>query len=150
MNDLQKKAIENFRSGLNCAQSVLAVFSDRYNVDKSTALMISCGFGAGMGRLQETCGAVTGAYMVMGLDVCSKVTDNRNRKEKTYMMIRDFDHQFKNIHGTTRCSDLLKIDLKTSEGQHAFHEDRLNEEVCERCISDAVLLALNSMGNMQL
>jgi len=150
MNDLQKKAIENFRSGLNCAQSVLAVFSDRYNVDKSTALMISCGFGAGMGRLQETCGAITGAYMAMGLDVCSKVTDNRNRKEKTYMMIRDFDHQFKNIHGTTRCSDLLKIDLKTSEGQHAFHEDRLNEEVCERCISDAVLLALNSMGNMQL
>jgi C_GCAxxG_C_C family probable redox protein len=150
MNDIQKIAIENFRSGLNCAQSVLAAFSDKYNVDKSTAVMISCGFGAGMGRLQETCGAVTGAYMVFGLDVCSKVTDNKNRKEKTYKMIRDFDHQFKQLYGTTSCSDLLKIDLKTPEGQHLFHEKRLNEEVCEKCISDAVLLALNSIGKMQL
>lgn len=150
MNDLQTKAIEKFRSGLNCAQSVLTVFSDTYNVDMNTALMISCGFGAGMGRLQETCGAVTGAYMAMGLHVCNKVTDNKERKEKTYMMIRDFDKSFKNIHGTTHCSDLLKIDLKTPEGQHAFHDNRLNEEVCEKCIADSVFLALNSMGNMQL
>lgn len=43
MNDLQNTAIENFRSGLNCAQSVLTAFSDSYNIDKDTALMISCG-----------------------------------------------------------------------------------------------------------
>lgn len=150
MNDLQTKAVESFRSGLNCAQSVLTAFSDNYKIDKSTALMISCGFGAGMGRLQETCGAVTGVYMAIGLHVCSKISDNKERKEKSYSLIREFDQNFKKIHGSTHCSELLKIDLKTPEGQHAFHDKRLNEEVCEKCISDAVLLALNSIGKMQL
>jgi len=150
MNTLQSKAIENFRSGLNCAQSVLTAFSDAFSVDKNTALMISCGFGAGMGRLQETCGAVTGAYMAMGLHVGTRIMDNRDRKEKTYSMIRDFDREFYNIYGTSRCYELLKVDLKTREGQKAFHDRRLNEDVCEKCIADAVFLALNSMGKMQL
>lgn len=88
--------------------------------------------------------------MALGLHVCSKISDNKERKEKTYMMIRDFDKGFNSIHGTTRCADLLKVDLKTPEGQHAFHDLRLSEGVCEKCIEDAVSLALNSMGKMQL
>jgi C_GCAxxG_C_C family probable redox protein len=60
-------AINRFRSGLNCSQAVLTAFSDDLSFDDDLALCISCGFGSGMGRLQETCGAVTGAFMVMGM-----------------------------------------------------------------------------------
>ncbi len=54
-------AVQLFQSGLNCAQRVLISFSEKLNFDKKLATAISLGFGGGMGRLQETCGAVTGA-----------------------------------------------------------------------------------------
>lgn len=63
----EEKAIEPFRAGLNCAQAVLAAYSDDLNFDKNLALNISCGFGGGMGRIQETCGAVTGSFMVLSI-----------------------------------------------------------------------------------
>lgn len=61
------KAIDSFRAGNNCAQSVLLAFKDDFNFDENLASKISVGFGGGMGRLQEKCGAVTGAFMVIGL-----------------------------------------------------------------------------------
>lgn len=78
---IEEEAILSFKSGLNCAQAVLTAYSEEMNFDKKLALSISCGFGGGMGRLQETCGAVTGSYMVLGVYNCKKVTDNQDRKE---------------------------------------------------------------------
>ena len=140
MNNLQNQAIANFRSGLNCAQSVLEPFAEKYGIDQETASRISCGFGAGMGRLQETCGAVTGSFMVISLHVCEKFPGNKERKESSYALIREFDNQFKEKHGTCRCADLLNIDLKTPEGQQAFHDQHMNETICEKCIADAVAI----------
>ncbi|HPP50955.1 MAG TPA: C-GCAxxG-C-C family protein, partial [Spirochaetota bacterium] len=59
-------AIAKFTKDYNCAQSVLFSFCDYLNCDKDVALKISCGFGAGMGRKEEVCGAVTGGIMVIG------------------------------------------------------------------------------------
>ena len=143
MNNLQQKAVENFRAGYNCAQSVLTTFSDDLKMDKNAALSISCGFGAGMGRLQETCGAATGSYMVIGLHTCRKYSDNKERKENSYALIREFEGEFKKLHGTSNCAELLKIDLKTPEGQKTFHDEHLNQTVCEQCIADSVEILSN-------
>jgi C_GCAxxG_C_C family probable redox protein len=132
------KAIESFRSGLNCSQSVLTAYTDDFKVDNGLALSISCGFGAGMGRLQETCGAVTGAYMAIGIYNCQKYTDNKDRKEKTYAMMQRFSDKFKSINGATDCKTLISCDLKTEEGRKLAHDNHLFEKVCEKCISDAV------------
>ena len=94
MDNTADQAITGFRSGLNCAQSVLTAYSDRYKINREAALSLSCSFGAGMGRLQETCGAVTGAYMVIGLDSCSKYAANKDRKEHAYSMVQEFSKQF--------------------------------------------------------
>ena len=134
----EEKAIEAFRSGLNCAQSVLTAYTDKLNIDNSLALKISCGFGGGMGRLQETCGAVTGSYMVFGVYNCNKLTNNNERKEATYSMIQKFSEKFKLINGTTDCSLLLNCDLKTEEGHRYLKENNLSEIVCEKCISDSI------------
>ena len=53
--------------GFNCAQSVLAPFAPDYGLSEETALRISTGFGSGMGRLCDVCGALTGAFMAVGL-----------------------------------------------------------------------------------
>ncbi|KPK87296.1 MAG: hypothetical protein AMS27_03020 [Bacteroides sp. SM23_62_1] len=131
-------AIDTFKSGLNCAQSVLTAYSDNLNFDNHLALRMACGFGAGMGRLQETCGAVTGSFMVFGIFNCNKFSDNKDRKEKTYEMIQSFTDKFIAIHDTTNCKSLINCDLKTERGRQYAHDKRLFEIVCEKCILDSI------------
>lgn len=140
MNKKIETAIHSFKSDLNCAQSVLSVYAKELNLNPDLAIGISCGFGGGMGRLQETCGAVTGAFMVLGIHNCRKYKDNRERKEKTYAMIQDYSEKFKALHGTMSCRLLLNCDLRTEEGKRYVKENRLHETVCEKCICDSIMI----------
>jgi C_GCAxxG_C_C family probable redox protein len=138
MKSVEEKAITSFKAGLNCAQAVLTAYSDKLNLNNEIALAVSCGFGGGMGRLQETCGAVTGSYMVIGIHTCSRFSENNKRKEETYSMIQKFSEKFIKINGSTDCISLLKSDLKTEEGQRYAKENNLFETICEKCISDSI------------
>ena len=138
MKALEEKAINSFKSGLNCSQAVLSAYSDKLNFDNNLALSVACGFGGGMGRLQLTCGAVTGSFMVLGVYNCNKFADNNERKEKTYSMVQKFSEKFKKINGTTDCISLLNCDLKTEEGHRYAKDNNLFETVCEKCISDSI------------
>jgi len=112
MSEKQSKAVETFNSGCNCAQSVLTSFSDKLEMNREQLMAVSAGFGAGMGRLQETCGAAT--------------------------MIRKFTKRFIEIEGTTNCRALIDCDLNTEEGQQHAHEEGVFEKVCAKCVSTAV------------
>lgn len=143
---VDEKAIETFRKGLNCAQSVVTTFSDKLNFDKNIAEVMSCGFGGGMGRLGETCGAVTGSYMVLGIFNCARHVDNTSRKEATYAMVREFSNKFKQINGTTDCKSLLKCDLGTEEGHKYAKENNLFGTICEKCIKDSIRIVNQLIG----
>jgi len=138
MNSLETKAISTFKAGLNCAQAVLASYSEKLKFDEEMALRVSCGFGGGMGRMQDTCGVVTGAFMVLGIYNCQKYTDNKDRKDKTYKMVRDFNEKFLAIHHTTNCKSLLNCDLSTPEGQQKVKDQNLHEKICEKCMSSSI------------
>jgi C_GCAxxG_C_C family probable redox protein len=138
MKTRTEKALEQFRSGLNCSQAALTAYSDELKIDKEQALNLSLGFGGGMGRLQETCGAVTGSYMVIGLYNGTKFTENADKKEAAYTMIQKFSEKFKAIHGSTDCKSLLKCDLRTEAGHRYAKENNLFGTICEDCISDSI------------
>ncbi len=138
MKSKEEKAIESFRSGLNCSQSVVSAYAEEMNFDRNLALSISCGFGGGMGRLQETCGAATGAFMVMGIHYCRKYSDNKDRKETTYAAIQKFSKEFTVLHGTMNCMELINVDLKSEDGHRLLKESNLSENVCEKCILDSL------------
>ncbi len=134
----EKFAAEQFESGFNCAQSVLTAFSEDLDLDKGLARQITSGFGSGMGRLQQTCGAVTGAFMVLGMH-CSREGSGCNDEDKLYALMQRFNEKFKKInHGTTECRKLLNVDLNTDEGQIQFHKNDLGDKVCQVCISSSV------------
>jgi len=133
-----EKAIGAFNSEMNCAQSVFSAYADFLKIDTEQALSVSCGFGAGMGRLQGTCGAVTGACMVLSLVSAAKFKDNADRKEHAKTMIQEFHQRFIAKHKTTDCRALLNCDLNTDEGQQFMTLNNLSETVCEVCIADAV------------
>jgi C_GCAxxG_C_C family probable redox protein len=140
MEDKVDKAINLFKSGYNCAQSVVVTFKDDLGFDENQALSISVGFGGGMGRLQEKCGAVTGAFMVIGMYTSQKYKDNISRKNHSYAMIQQFDQRFKSIHHSTQCNELLKCDLRSEEGHVYAVENQLFEKICQKCIADAVVI----------
>jgi C_GCAxxG_C_C family probable redox protein len=105
-------SVENFKT-LNCAQSVLLSFADDLNLDEMTAKKISLGFGGGM-AMAETCGAVTGAYMVLGLKARHDAKTMQEMKEETKLAVRKFNELFIAKHGSLKCKKLLGVDISTT------------------------------------
>lgn len=132
------QAIEAFGNGFNCAQSVVKTFAPELRIDEIQAVQMAIGFGAGMGRLQKTCGAVTGAFMVIGLRNSLAIQLEEDRNDQTNQMIQEFEKKFLENHGTTECSELLHCDLNTEEGQISFEQQQLGNKVCKQCILNAV------------
>ena len=91
-------ASSRFSEGFSCSQSVLAAFAPEPGLDADAALRVSAAFGGGMGRAGGTCGAVTGALMVLGLRYGPTVAD-KVAKEQTYTQAREFIARFEAASG---------------------------------------------------
>lgn len=134
--DKAANAVATFNCGFNCTQAVLTAFSEQFGLDEAMAMRLACGFGAGMGRLQRTCGAVSGAYMVIGLKYGSFEPANiRDAREQTYSLVREFTKQFEERNGTTDCMELIGVDF--INGDQALAAERV-EKTCPKMCSDAV------------
>jgi len=121
-----EKAVSKFKEGFNCAQSVLYSYADELDLSKDLATKIATGFGGGMGRKQEVCGAVTGALMVLGLMYGRGDEEGKERQEITYSKVQFFIDSFINEFGTVNCRGLLDgCCLLDPEGQKAFKEKKL-------------------------
>jgi len=128
-------AIENFKT-LNCAQSVLLSYAEELNLDRTTALRIALGFGGGM-AMAETCGAVTGAYMVLGLKANFKEKSIQEIKAETKVAVKKFNELFIARHGSLTCKRLLGVDISTSEGSIEANEKNLFNTVCIELVGSA-------------
>ena len=115
----------SFFEKYNCAQSVLSVYAGDYGLEKDKALQVTVGFGAGMGRHQDVCGAVSGAIMALGLSSGFKEDDGRPKINAVYEKVHRFIDEFSKEKGTIKCRYLLGCDLTTEEGQKFFKEHNL-------------------------
>ncbi|OGI05801.1 MAG: hypothetical protein A2Y40_01500 [Candidatus Margulisbacteria bacterium GWF2_35_9] len=138
MNKFETTAANYYMNGFNCAQAVLVAYKEELSIPEKELLKISCGFGAGMGRLQNTCGAVSGAYMVIGLKFGKDSKEDNDAREKTYGLVREFDLEFKRKHISSNCKELLNCDLLSEDGQKYFKENNLSETICRKCVVDSV------------
>ncbi|MFA4877416.1 MAG: C-GCAxxG-C-C family protein [Methanoregula sp.] len=100
-----------FTGGFSCAQSVCLAFAGDYGIDKETCLKLSCALGGGMGHTDNTCGAVTGALMVIGMKYGRTRLDDMAAKEKTYEVTKEFIAEFMRRNHSLRCTDLLGYNL---------------------------------------
>lgn len=128
-------AIENFKN-LNCAQSVLLTFAEDLKLDETTALRIALGFGGGM-AMGETCGAVTGAYMVLGMKAQLTQKSLQEIKAETKAAVRKFNELFIAQNGSLVCKKLLGVDLSTPEGAALASEKNLFDTVCTKLVASA-------------
>lgn len=131
-------AKELFEGGMNCAQAVFCAFCDETGFDKETAIKLSAGFGGGMGRMREVCGAVSG--MVAVLSYLNASADPSNHEEKTalYSLIQQAADDFKAESGSIICRELLGIGDGASS---PTPERRTSEYYKKRPCSESVRLA---------
>lgn len=147
MNDNELKlriqqAVEYFESGYNCSQAVFMAYSDKYGIDSETAARLSTSFGGGMGRLREVCGAVSGMFLVLGLQYPFIDTKDKAAKNTNYKAVQRTANEFKSQMGSYICADLLKIkhapqNPESAERNDAYYASR----PCTSCVRLAAEIA---------
>ncbi len=134
-----EKALTLFDQGFNCSQSVFSVFCEDFGLKENDCLKISCAFGGGMGRRQLTCGAVTGALMVIGMKFGKAKGDDNARKINTYEKTNEFLEAFTRLNGTINCRELLQgLDMNDPEDSKKIESLGLFKTSCKKYIRDAV------------
>jgi C_GCAxxG_C_C family probable redox protein len=134
------QAVECFTKGFNCSQAVFSTFAPSLGLDEHQALKIACPFGAGMGRMQETCGAVVGAFLVFGLKYGKVVPEDEESKEHTYALVQKFAEKFRALHLSLDCRDLLGADINTDEGSKIIKDQNLFRTRCPQYVRDAAAI----------
>ena len=134
-------AAENFKRGYNCAQAVLLAFGDLTGLDEKTAAKLSSGFGGGMGRLREVCGAVSGVFMVLSLLYGDDTVPSHETKSALYARIQDFAAHFKERNGSYICRELLSgVTNNSSPVPEKRTAEYYKKRPCGEIVRDAAAL----------
>ncbi|MGD8539669.1 MAG: C-GCAxxG-C-C family protein [Candidatus Aminicenantes bacterium] len=138
--DKTQNAINCFKEGFSCSQAILSAFCEPLGLDRTTALKIAQSFGGGMAQMGDTCGAVTGAFMAIGLKHGRTRADDDRAKEKTYELVRDFVQRFRAVHGSIVCKELLGYDLSKEEEMREAQEKKLFDDFCPKLVQTAAAI----------
>ncbi|WP_304338425.1 C-GCAxxG-C-C family protein [Collinsella tanakaei] len=130
-SEIKKEAARLHEMGYNCAQSVVCAMAPAIDLDADGAFVLAEGFGAGMGGMTETCGAVSGAVMALS-QVESTGRDQIGSKAKTYRLSRELSARFASANGSTVCRELKGIGAEAGALRS-----------CPGCIDDAIDLAVD-------
>ncbi len=134
-----------FDAGYACSQSVLLAFAQHFQLDESTAKRISATFGGGMGRLRETCGAVTGGFMVLGLAFGNEMPNDMHTKLNGYKKVRELNKMVVSVHGTSNCRQLL---LKHASEQQV--KDRKHHKlICRKIVGNTTGMVFDILRENQ-
>jgi C_GCAxxG_C_C family probable redox protein len=124
-----EKAVEYFEEGYNCSQAIFATYGREFGIPLDQAFKIASGFGGGM-RIDGTCGAVTGAFMVLGLKFAQG-------KDKPYDKIIKFAETFCKRNKSTDCQALIDYDIRTEEGMNKATNQGLFRTICSQLVRDS-------------
>ena len=130
------EAVELFKQGYACSQAILAVYGPDFGLDRATAIRIAAGFAGGM-RMGETCGAVTGAFMVLGLQRGTAECSKQAGREAVYESVKEFAARFRQRNGSLLCRELLGFDVGTPEGLKEARERDLFRTFCPEMVKAA-------------
>ena len=136
VNERVNQAVSRFEGGMSCSQAILSTYGPVYGLSLEDAVRVARSFGGGMARLSQTCGAVTGAFMAIGLTCPGS---DKQAKEDTYALTRNFAEKFTAANGSINCTELVGCDLGTPEGQTYFRENALMKS-CTKFVRDSAEL----------
>lgn len=138
MSTLSEEAVAMFRSGFDCAQSVLAVVGGREGLSREMAVRLGEAFGAGMCSHDQTCGAVTGGLMAIGLRYSRGESKDQALREKAGRTAGEFMARFTARNGSVGCTGVLRVNLSQPGGHEEARRRNLFATTCAKAVGDAV------------
>ena len=141
MDEAESRGKDYFRQGLNCSECVLRTFMDMHETDLPESIIrLASGFGGGMGHTKNTCGAITGAVLALGLvkgrdpfaseEVKDRITQLNDQVYPAFApMIREMEEEF----GTLICAEL--------SAPHGDFDGRARKKSCMQMIAQCCRLA---------
>jgi C_GCAxxG_C_C family probable redox protein len=139
------KAAGIFKEGFSCSMAVLATYCEQFGLDKNLAYKVSSGFGGGM-HLDQTCGAVTGAFMVLGLKFGRTRADDVEAKMKVAKLTNEFAKKFKARHGSISCTVLIGHNISTPEGFEEAKKKDAFKQLCPKYVISAAEILDEMLG----
>ena len=140
-----EKALNFFDQGYACSQSVLLAFTSQFNLDQTTAKLISSTFGGGMGRLRQKCGAVTGGFMVLGLAYGNTDPKDMETKLSSYDKVQELNRKFEETNGTSICAEILAPFVNEDEIAQRLH----HKQICHKVVGDAAGLVYDIVAQIK-
>lgn len=138
-----ERARSLFLNGYNCAQSVFLAYNDLYGIDHKLAATLSAPLGGGMGRLREVCGAVSGSFLIAGLQFPANDPADRTAKIRNYTVVQELAARFREINGSIVCRELLGIGCKKD---NPVPSERTEQYYKKRPCAEYVAIAARIIG----
>jgi len=132
-----EKAKKQFEKGFSCAPAVLSAYAERLGLEEALALKIACGFGGGIGRTGRTCGAVTGAVMVIGLKHGQADANDEESRQRTHKLVKEFIDRFVTLHGSIECKELINYDLSDPAELRLAKKNKVFQNKCTGFVYDS-------------
>lgn len=129
MESRVQKTLENHKKGYNCAQAVACAYCDLVGVDEATMFKAAEAFGAGMGGMATTCGAVSGAVLLAGFKNSDGDLQNPKTKGGSYKISKQIIEEFTKKNSTVICKELKGVETGS------------RIRTCDGCIEDAAAIA---------
>ena len=134
----REMAMENFKKGYNCSQSIVLAYADMLPIDRDMLLKMASSFGGGMGRLREVCGSVSGMFIVAGLLYGYDGPETGRVKADHYARIQELAHRFEEMHGSIVCRDMLGLSVHhDNPTPEARTKEYYKKRPCGEIIGDA-------------
>lgn len=141
-SEYAQRAKALFYKGYNCSQAVVGAWAERMGLTEECALKLAAGFGGGIGRMREVCGALCGAVMIVGM-LRSSGQAGAEPKREMYEIVQQLAARFKEENGadTIICRQLLGLDGKdTSPKPAARTEEYYKKRPCPELAALAAAL----------
>lgn len=130
-----EQTIARHDKGYNCAQAVACTYCDLVGVDEETMFRATEAMGLGMGCMEGTCGAVSGACALAGFKNSTANLEKPDSKAASYKLSREIMTRFTNMNQSTRCKDLKGV------------ETGVVLRSCPDCIRDAAKITEDVLFN---
>lgn len=141
---LLDKARFMHQKGYNCAETVLWVLSSLWHLGSSTSC--ATGLGGGVARMGETCGALIGAILALGLKVGRVEPDDEAKKVACYRLGQETARRFASKMGSTQCKDLIGFVLGSEGGPQRYAAGGYKDGVCRNAVEAAVKAAVEAVS----
>ena len=142
-----EEALSNMSLGYTCSESTLLAMSKHLKIEANIIPKIATGFSAGIGRMGDVCGAISGGVMIIGLIYGRSNPNDMERYEKCIGKVQKLIMEFKNRNGEIDCEKLIGLKLSRAEDREKFRVEKVKEKFCMKFVKDVINILMGMLND---